>query len=132
MKNLIKKINLEKLGVFSFLIFFLFTPLLIKIRVTEGVYVEPLMPLLVIGLGLILSKHLGTGSLKRFWLEAKKIIFPNYLAIFYFLLIGLLLSSFFYGYAITGFFNLGDPLRVIKYGLYFLPFPLAIYAGRFL
>lgn len=152
MMNLIKKINLvrprrapeahsplaktslwlEKLGIFSFLLFFLFTPLLVKIRVAEGVYVEPLMPLLVLGLGFILSKHLGAGSFKRFWLEARRIIFPNWLAIFYFLLIGLLFCSFFYGYSITGFFNLGDPLRVIKYGLYFLPFPLAIYAGRFL
>ena len=127
-----RKITTEKLGIFLFLIFFLFTPLLIKVRVAEGIYVEPLMPLLVLGLGFLISRHFRAGSFKMFWLEAKRIIFPNRLSVFYFLLIGLLFVSFFYGYVITGFFNLGDPLRIVKYGLYFLPFPLAIYAGRFL
>ena len=129
MTRLLQKLNPKKLGVFSFLLFFLFTPLLVKLRVAGDVYVEPLLPFLALGVLLIL------GSLKRkrgFLRRAGAFLFPNNLSILYSFLILLLLISYFYGWALTGIPSSGDLLRVFKHLLYFLPFPLAIYAGRFL
>ena len=130
MKNLLKIINTEKLGIFSFLVFLVFTPLLIKIRVVEDVYVEPLVPLLGLGLFFILLSQ--KRKMGGWWKTTKQIVLPNRLAILYFLLITVLLASFVYGYLLTGIFSSGDLLHLIKYALYFLPFPLAIYAGIFL
>ena len=90
---------------------------------------EPLLPFLALGVLLIL------GSLKRkrgFLRRAGAFLFPNNLSILYSFLILLLLISYFYGWALTGIPSSGDLLRVFKHLLYFLPFPLAIYAGRFL
>src|SRR3990172_7518743 len=129
MKNLIKKINLEKLGIFSFLLFFLFTPLLVKVRVAEGVYVEPLLPFLAAAVGFFLLSFYRSG--RPVFLERVKGLFlPSSLAALYLVFIAFLLMSFGYGYVATGFFSTGDLLRLVKYALYFLPFPLAVYAGR--
>jgi len=129
MKNLIKKINLEKLGIFSFLLFFLFTPLLVKVRVAEGVYVEPLLPFLAAAVGFFLLSFYRSGR-STFLERVKGMFLPNGLAALYLVFIAFLLMSFGYGYVATGFFSTGDLLRLVKYALYFLPFPLAVYVGR--
>ena len=129
MKNWLEKINLEKLGIFSFLLFFLFTPLLVKVRVAEGVYVEPLLPFLAAGVGFLLLNAYRSGR-SRFLERVRELFLPNGLAALYFVFVLFLLMSFGYGYVATGFFSTGDLLRLIKYALYFLPFPLAVYAGR--
>lgn len=91
---------------------------------------EPLAPLLGFGLLLILlSQKRRVGG---WWKAIKQVVLPNRLTVLYFLLITVLLVSFFYGYFLTGSSSLGSFLRLIKYFLYFLPFPLAIYAGKFL
>jgi len=132
MTNLLKKINLEKLGIFSFLLFFLFTPLLPKIQIAAGVYVEPLAPFLGLGLVLILFSFWRSGKRGKLWEKAKNLLLPNRLSFLYFLLIAFLLGSFVYGYFLTGIFSGDDLLHLVKYTLYFLPFPLAIYVGRIL
>lgn len=130
MMNLLKKLNLEKLGIFSFLAFFIFTPVLVKLKVGEGIYVEPLVPLL--GLGLLLILLFQKRRVGDWWKAIKQVVLPNRLTVLYFLLIAFLFASFIYGYFLTGVFSSVDFLHLVKYTLYFLPFPLAIYAGRFL
>src|SRR3989304_9133542 len=103
MTNLFKKINFKKLGFFSFLTFLIFTPILIKIRVAEDVYVEPLAPLL--GLGFLLIILSQKREVDGWWKTIKRIVLPNRLSVLYFLLIGVLYASFIYGYTLTGIFS---------------------------
>ena len=142
MTNLLKQVNLvrprrtspwlEKLGIFYFLAFFIFTPLLPKIQVAAGVYVEPLAPFLGLGMVLIILSFWRSGRWVKFWEKAKNLLLPNRLSFLYLLLIAFLLGSFVYGFFLTGNFSSGDLLHLFKFTLYFLPFPLAIYAGRVL
>src|SRR3989304_1667679 len=55
MTKLLQKINLKKWGILSFLVFFIFTPILVKVKIWDEIYVEPLMPLLVLSFVLIIS-----------------------------------------------------------------------------
>src|SRR3990172_9168595 len=97
--NLFKKISLEKLGIFSFLVFFLFTPLFIKVQVADGVYVEPLLPFLAFGVvSIILSLWKKFGS-RKFLVEVRNFIFPNSISIFYSFLMLIIFISYFYGLA---------------------------------
>jgi len=140
MTKILKQVNLvrpgrvgvwlEKLGIFSFLLFFLLTPLLIKLKVADGVYVEPLLPFLALGAALILCSMRGRSGLKGFLRRAADFLFPNTLSVLYPFLILLLLISYFYGWALTGLSSPGDLLRIIKFSLYFLPFPMALYVGK--
>jgi len=130
MKNWLKKVTLEKIGVFSFLLFLVLTPVILKIKIWEDIYVEPLLPFLILGTGFLVFHQ--NKRLKDIWKSIKQIILPNRLAFLYFSLMLVLLLTFVYGYFLTGIFSLGTFLRLIKYTLYFLPFPLAIYTGRYL
>src|SRR3972149_8579405 len=117
MTRLLQKLNPKKLGVFSFLLFFLFTPLLVKLRVAGDVYVEPLLPFLALGVLLIL------GSLKRkrgFLRRAGAFLFPNNLSILYSFLILLLLISYFYGWGLKGIPSSGAPPRGLQPVLFLL------------
>ena len=132
MTNLLQKINFKKWGVLSFLIFFIFTPILVKVRIWDGVYIEPFMPLLVLGFVLIIFsffKKVGRLALSP---ELKSFLLPNKIVSSYYLLMAVLFVSYFYGWALTGNPSSDDFLHLIKFTLYFLPFPLAIYIGRIL
>ena len=128
--DFLKKLTLEKFGIFSFLLFFILTPVLLKFKIIEGVYVEPFLPFLILGTGSLI--WVRWKEFRNIWLAIKQVLFPNRLAAFYFVLMGVLFLSFIYGYFLTGIFSSGTFLRIIKYTFYFLPFPLAIYAGRYL
>src|SRR3990172_1334971 len=130
MKNLLKKVTAEKIGVFSFLLFLVLSPVILKIKIWEDIYVEPLIPFLILGAGFLVFQQ--NKRVKDIWKSIKQIILPNRLAFLYFSLMAVLFLTFVYGYFLTGIFSLGTFLRLIKYTLYFLPFPLAIYAGRYL
>lgn len=103
-KTTLEKVGVGGVGAFSSLLFFIFTPLLPKVRVWEGVYVEPLLVLLVLGLFLVVLGLWKKGSLNSLFGKIKRLILPNRLALFYFLLIAALLASFVYGYFLTRFF----------------------------
>lgn len=125
LRALTSKITWERVGILSFLLFFLLTPLTLKIRVGEGIFVEPLIPFLPLS-----ALFLVLGSKGNLWHRLKAVVFPNRLVILLYLLLLILFLSFFYGWALTGIFSGGDFLRLFKYGLYFLVFPLAIYTGQ--
>lgn len=132
MTSLFKKINFKKWGILSFLIFFIFTPILVKAQFLEGVYIEPFMPLLVLGFVLIIFsffKKVGRLALSS---ELRDFLIPNRIVAFYYLLMASLFISYFYGWALTGNPSPNDFLHLIKFTLYFLPFPMAIYTGRVL
>jgi len=132
MTSLFKKINFKKWGIISFLVFFIFTPILVKVQVLEGVYIEPFMPLLVLGFVLIVFsffKKVGRVALSP---ELKNFLVPNKIAASYYLLMAVLFVSYFYGWALTVNQSSDDFLHLVKFTLYFLPFPLAIYTGRIL
>lgn len=132
LRELASKITLEKAGILFFLVFFLFTPLIPKIKVAEGVFVEPLLSLLILSVFLLawsfkredgLVQKINLENLKTLW-KKNKITFLFYSLVF------VLFLSYFYGYTLTKEHSVGDFLRLIKYSIYFLAFPLAIYVGR--
>ncbi|MEX2013949.1 MAG: glycosyltransferase [Parcubacteria group bacterium] len=130
MTNLLQKINLKGLGILSFLVFFIFTPLFPKVQVGEGIFVEPLLPFLVFGLVSIVAGLWIKNGREKFTAVLKDFLIPNKIALFYYFLMAVLFVSYFYGLVLTGVPSSDDFLHLFKFTLYFLPFPLALYFGR--
>lgn len=133
---ILARITLERVAVGFFLIFFLLTPLTYKIQLRaglyqEGIYVEPLMPFLGLSVALFLWSFRRKNR-KGFWAQVKNFFVPHPIAKVFYLLMAVLALSWIYGVVLTGNLAWGDLLRLIKYGLYFLIFPLAIQTGRIL
>ncbi|MEX2014103.1 MAG: glycosyltransferase [Parcubacteria group bacterium] len=124
------RINFKKWGILSFLIFFIFTPLFPKVQVGEGIFVEPLLPFLVFGLVSIVAGLWIKNGREKFTAVLKDFLIPNKIALFYYFLMAVLFVSYFYGLVLTGNSSWDDLLHLIKFTLYFLPFPLALYFGR--
>ncbi|NIT04312.1 glycosyltransferase [Candidatus Saccharibacteria bacterium] len=130
------KTRLEKLAVFFFLIFFILSPLTYKLQIRggvyqEGIYVEPLIIFLLLSVALFIW-GIWKGGRRKFWVRLKEFLIPHPVAFLFYLLIAVLLASYLYGIALTGLTALGDFLRLGKYGLYFLSFPLAVKTIRVL
>ena len=90
--DFLKKLTLEKFGIFSFLLFFILTPVLLKFKIIEGVYVEPFLPFLILGTGSLI--WVRWREFRNIWSAIKQVLFPNRLAAFYFVLMGVLFLSF--------------------------------------
>ena len=128
-----EKYNLKsRIGISFFLVFFVLTPLFPKIRISEGIFIEPLLPFLILGIALVLWSCLEVRNLTGILKDIRGLIFSHRLSSLFYALIGFLLISFLYGFLLTGIFSIDDFLHLPKFALYFLPFPLALYAGRFL
>jgi len=55
MTKFMEKYNLKsRIGISFFLVFFVLTPLFPKIRISEGIFIEPLLPFLILGIALVL------------------------------------------------------------------------------
>lgn len=124
--------SIKFIAVWAFIIFFVASPVLFKIKLSSNIFIEPLIPLLILAIVLVIWNQVYKKTFRVALKEIKVYITRNKIVKLYIFLMALLIVSYAYGYFLTQIPSYVDFLKIIKFTTYFLIFPLAIYTTNFL